>query len=553
MIEAVQTLEQTARLQGNAEKFDAMVRMLRRLCDRQQHRSAAVLGEICALFGVYNHTGTFFSQDLEQVLTLIGARTIKMGRARPDRHAADPIKRILHVLTIAKPVGGDSRYVWRWINQDIDRHHSVALTRQSSFEIPAILRDAVTNRGGEIHVLDANDEDVIERARALRTLVSDYDAVFLHVHVEDIVPAIALFEGVDLPPIVLVMQADYQLVVGLTVSDAVVHVRQSGRRLSQYRRGVNEERLGFLPIPLEPVVRKLSQSQARRQLDLPEEAVVLLSIARSVKYTRVVDPSFIDLAVMILSRHPNAIMIVVGATETAEWQKGSRSTQGRLKAVGPRIDTAAFYEAADIYLDSYPFASNTSLLEAGSLGLPLVAYFPFSEGVEVLGADAPGIDGVLMKTRTIPHYMETISSLIEDPARRKHVGEKTRNQILEHHVGKYWHDSLKETMALVASTSPRSRANIVEPASQREDLDHVLASLFRHEAPLGNLISRFAARLDYTARVRLLLSLSRIDRSFSFQLLLPRTLARVVGRHFHGWRRLPGLRHIVRSSASHET
>ena len=38
--------------------------------------------------------------------------------------------------------------------------------------------------------------------------------------------------------------------------------------------------------------------------------------------------------------------------------------------------------------NSFPIPSNTSLLEAGLYGLPLVTYYPFGDGCEVMGADS---------------------------------------------------------------------------------------------------------------------------------------------------------------------
>src|SRR5690606_12343399 len=95
--------------------------------------------------------------------------------------------------------------------------------------------------------------------------------------------------------------------------------------------------------------------------------------------------------------------------------------QNRIIALGERIDTAAYYQAADIYVDSFPFGSTTSLLEAGSCGVPLVGLFPFSERSAILGPGTPALARCLIRVRALHDYHGVLSRLILDGDLRREL------------------------------------------------------------------------------------------------------------------------------------
>ena len=70
---------------------------------------------------------------------------------------------------------------------------------------------------------------------------------------------------------------------------------------------------------------------------------------------------------------------MVGAGERPDWTAAVERTNGRIVTYPERAGTSVLYDAADIYVDSFPAVSITSLLEAGSLGIPLVTRDPFGE------------------------------------------------------------------------------------------------------------------------------------------------------------------------------
>src|SRR5690606_34285328 len=79
----------------------------------------------------------------------------------------------------------------------------------------------------------------------------------------------------------------------------------------------------------------------------------------------------------ILDRNLLAHLYVVGETLQGLAPYLRSSLHDRLHFVGPVDDAKLYRASADVYLESFPFGSQTALLEAALSGLPVVpAYAP---------------------------------------------------------------------------------------------------------------------------------------------------------------------------------
>lgn len=406
---------------------------------------AAVYAQIAADHAVWNHAGVWTSSKMEEMLLAIGQQ-LKPDRIGKTGTREDSRVRVLHVLTEAYGIGGHTRLVWRWIQEDRTRSHSVALTRQGGTPMPQALIDAIRSSGGDVTFLDKKMGGLLARARALRKLSVGFDYVVLHVHPYDVVPVIAFAEKHDCPPVILLNHADHLFWVGVSVSDVVAHIRDAGLKLSRERRGIEEDRCVILPIPVTLPARQLSRAQARQQLSLAENAVVLLTVAVPFKYEPILgEASFIDAVLPVLSRHEQLVLLVVGPEPNGQWERGVRESNGKIRVYGKREDTGIFYQAADIYLDSFPAASLTSMLEAAGYEVPLVAFSPFREEAGVLAADSPGFADTLIAPKDIESYRAEISRLAENMELRTQLGERTKESIAHIHVGTNWTGFLENT------------------------------------------------------------------------------------------------------------
>ncbi len=492
---------------------------------------ATVHAEIAANYAMSKHPGLFASPRLESVLLTIGQQAIRpaYGLQRQDRSGQMP-RHILHVLTRAFGIGGDARMVWRWIQQDSGRQHSVALTRQGPVPVPPALRDAASAAGGRTYVLNQQMGSMITWASTLRKIAASVDTVVLHIHPYDVVPFLALADKQYTPPVIYVDHADHAFWIGTSISDVVAGLRVSGATLARTRRGIAPERSYILPTVLPPLRRALSRVQAKRELGLDAGSVVLLSIARPHKYQPLGGLNFLAALLPVLEQHPRAMLLVIGPDQEGAWASASKQTQGRVRALGRREDTARFYQAADIYVDSFPIVSTTSLLEAGSYGMPLVSrYWPAAKGT-VLAADTPGLDRCLLQAGDEEAYHAILSRLIVDGEYRTQVGDQAREVISAIHHEPGWRSRVETLYEQVAGLPAVTPPSGVDDRCNAEEVDLWLPQVFRAEPDLERITQFHLQLMPPSARLANWFNLRKANNALSPGLLLPEWLGTWTGK-----------------------
>jgi Glycosyl transferases group 1 len=430
-------------IQQNFDVFRILVAQAREFEHQGKYNTSAAYAEMAAMHAGFKHCGLYVSPELEQVLLLIGQKALS-SRIRISQSTPPPElpKHVLHVTHGVSYLAGPPRFIQRWMQQDHERIHSLVLTEESPDDVPQNLRDIIANRNGKIY--GVRDGSYTVRAQKLREYAANVDLVVLHLAIFEVIPTIAFANKEQLPPVIYVNHGDHWFWQGVSISDVVVNLRQSGMKLSQERRGIESNRNVLLPTILELPRRKLSRTEAKRQLGLAENSVLLLSIARAGKYRTVDRINFADAHVQLLEQEDRAVLIVIGPGGAEDWSAAIQKTQGRIRVLGHTKETAVFLQAADIYVDSFPIPSVTSILEAGSYGIPLVTRFPFSNRSEILGSDAPGLVGNLIRVQNLEEYTIVLSRLINDEPFRVSLGEATQKKILETHLGCNWQHTLDQ-------------------------------------------------------------------------------------------------------------
>jgi len=258
---------------------------------------------------------------------------------------------------------------------------------------------------------------------------------------------------------------------------------------------------------------------------------VILSIARPHKYMTMDNQNFAAIHTPVLEKYKKAILLVVGPDESDEWKIENKKTNGRVLAFGKREDTAIFYEAADIYVDSYPINSITSLLEAGCYGLPLISRCPYPEESAVLCADAPGLTNRLIITRNLQEYHSRLSHLIENEKYRLDLGEETRQSISSLHGGALWNQSLNALYHQASNTPPLEWAIAKHDESLVDGLDFSLSQLQKDEPGLDDILKFHLRILPLDLRMRGWVDVVQKKHTFLPGLLLPEW----IGSRFERW------------------
>lgn len=381
------------------------------------------------------HPGTYVSTRLERVVAEV-ARTLPDWSGEP-RHREGPgwPAHVLHVLSEAYPIGGHTRMASRWIEADRARRHSVVLTRQRNLRVPDHLQRAVASAGGSLHRTD--DGSLLDRAAQIRTLAAGHDLVVLHIHPYDAVALAGLADRAATgPPVLLVNHADHVFWLGAGFADLVIHLRDSGAEVSRTRRGIEPARHTYLSSPLPLPLRQHTRGDAKHALGIDPAAPVFVTVASSHKFAPMDDVSFLALVEPVIARHPTATLLAVGAPATGAWEAAAARTGGRIRALGHQADPTPYFEAGDVYLDSYPLVSVTSLLEGALYGMPVVTYRP--EELGPLASDDRGIGAGLLSADSVPDYHALLRSLLADDVVRARLGGAAHAGVADLHTGDGW-------------------------------------------------------------------------------------------------------------------
>ena len=402
-------------------------------CERGRDESAACYAMIAADLFWHNHAGTFASPELETMLSTLAGRlpdTPRLAHGQGD---------VLHVLTRAYPIGGHTRLARRWIEQDDQRSHSVLLTHQGRHAPPAWLSEAVTASGGEVLRIDAMVSGLRNRAAALRAIATGYEQLVVHSHPDDVIPLMAFADASKRPPVVFVNHADHVFWLGVAIGDVIANLRRSADVLSLERRGIEASRIVRVPIPIDTITRHRSQTDAKATLGVADNQVLAISVAAPYKFTPLDDDSdILSLFVELVEAHPQLVVRIAGPSPEGRWARAQAATDGRLQAVGPVEDAALYYQAADLYFDSFPLTSATSILEAGAFGAPPVALRPAEFGGDLFQLDAPSLEAHACCFESVEDYKAQVERLVEHAEERRELGEAVAASVLATHSGAGW-------------------------------------------------------------------------------------------------------------------
>ena len=343
-------------------------------------------------------------------------------------------------MTQAYRVGGHTRVVERWIAFDQDREHTVLLTDQGNLKVPPVLGDV---SDGRLILLDGPTR--VSRVVELAGHLSDFDLVLLHINPFDAVAVAACAGTPDRPRTLLYNHGDHHFWLGLSAADVVVSARSSGEAITSSRRVRDSARSCILPIPiLDARPGGGAGDRLRRELSIDEAAPVSLTMADVWKFGPVGHQPLLSLIDRLLRDEPELHHLAMGVTEASRgWGAMLEAHPDRLHLLGRHDDTLPAQDAATLYLDSYPFSSITSALEAASRGLPVLSLYDANQGPFAM--DDVGL--VPVRAADADAWMATARRWVADGDAATRAGEIAREQCRGAHGEAAWRTQLEEVLA----------------------------------------------------------------------------------------------------------
>jgi glycosyltransferase involved in cell wall biosynthesis len=380
----------------------------------------------------------------------------------------DKKPKCLHVLTEAHSAGGSTGMAIRWIRKDANkRHHSIVILSQET-PLPKDIRDTVNISGGAVYVAEPQ-WSLVEKASWLRQLArAGASHVILHVAPNDVICG-AAFGDEGGPPVLLVNHAAHAYWTGASIADLVVNCRGSflERSWTIKHRGIS--RYVTVPIPLDegllpesPIRQTGVRTEAREVLGLPHDSTVILTVGARFKYMPTDDLDFISVFEEILQAIPDAYLICVGFTLDERWRAASHRLSDRVRCLGVLSASALsiVHDAADLYVEGFPFGTTTALLEAVIHKLPAV----LAPGLcpPPYASDGVALDATLTRWSTLEEYISHVLHLANDRQARNRLASDTFAAVRNHHAGEIW---MRYMEAAMAAAPAQHRAYVTGPTT----------------------------------------------------------------------------------------
>jgi hypothetical protein len=422
-----------------AKEFSRALRRARKAAATGNPELAVEWCRYAASLAWGENPGFFYCHEMEQLLMEIGRKYFKPTSAAPP--SVRRPQRFLHVMSTAYETGGHTRVVSCWIETCAQHapseHHSILISLQKGDPLPAWLGHSAQKTGGKIIVLPSG-LTWLQTAAEVRSRSLEFDAIILHIHPNDPLPNLALY---DQPrPILFFRHADHVFNLGLDVARVVADIRPQGHAMSIHFCG-KQSRKVMLPLPLlDGGMASCDKAEARKRLGLPLDNPTLLTIGSRLKFTPMEGYSFPTVIQSLCEANPQLHIVAVGLSELEPFPGLAQSMGGWFHPVGVVKDREIlelYYRAADIYLDAYPNSSLTAVLDAARHGLPVQRLFNRDRCL-MWGSDL-GLDSVMLGASTQEEFIRKVLEWLEWPEeRRSELGSRFRNAILDDHCGASW-------------------------------------------------------------------------------------------------------------------
>jgi len=435
---SVKEQQLASKLEKNNKVYSRYKDRAKALFSKTDYTNAAAYCQMAANFAWKSHCGLFSDPEIESLLRQIGEKTLEEHNQPTPISSFSALKKVLHVMTQAYETGGHTRLVWRWIAFDTSRVHSVFLTNQNDLKIPNKLQKAVEKSGGYIQCVHRPNTNLVKKAEELRQFIlsQGIELIVLHIHPYDVVPNIAFIGTFESMPVTFMNHADHVFWVGGSVSNLIANIRRSGEQLCFSRRGIGFDDSVLLPLPLDKPDLSTSKETARRAIGIDSDSTMVLTIASSYKFRAVGENDFRTIVLPFVKRFKKLELTIVGPSEDEKyWREARKLSGGKIRVLGSRKDISVFYRAADIYLDSMPVSSFTSLLEAASYGLPVLT---FGKSDTSLKMDDPSIPAEIVIDKSLKDFEGLFEALIVDKDHREKLGSQLRKSISEYHLPESW-------------------------------------------------------------------------------------------------------------------
>jgi glycosyltransferase involved in cell wall biosynthesis len=392
-----------------------------------------------ASFAWFAHPGYFVDIRLEQLCATIGNTIWNKTKESNVCTVKSEKRQVLHVASETYDTGGHTRIIFNIIRNDTQSVHSLLLTQQEILNVPEWLKEQIFISGGSITSVaefSLNKQvELLQKEITIPTL----DALFYHIHPDDAVSVSALSAN-PRPASLVINHADHVFWLGSALADVTVCYRSWALLFSKQYRASQE--VALLPTPIgslsrgEQEVTSEVKLNAKIKLGIPENSILILTVASSGKFIPSGKYNYFKTVGKLLKNNPNVLLKIAGVALSDDLQKLQYEFNEQIELLGVISEPNIYYKAADIYLDSMPFSSFTSLFEAVLFGCYPVLQFSPVDTLTI--ADEPCFKNIVTHAENEEHQISMLQYAIDNPEFRRTTGLACSQLVRDSYTGIGW-------------------------------------------------------------------------------------------------------------------
>ncbi len=173
---------------------------------------------------------------------------------------------------------------------------------------------------------------------------------------------------------------------------------------------------------------------SRATIGIPDDAVVLMSAGRNVKFQ---NADFWKNIAVLMNAYPDIYYVAVGVERSQILcliDSDISSIEKRIRFLGWRKDCVSLLTIADILIDTYPSGGGHVLVDAMALGVPFVSFannylHAFDQTDWSVAEEFVNIPELIVPRGDFHRFAEVAGRLISDKSYRKEMSDKCARQI----------------------------------------------------------------------------------------------------------------------------
>lgn len=436
-----------SRLLENKKFFLKTLKIAKLLFDEKKFNDCLMYIEKISYSAWYNFPGYYTSNCFESIIRNIALESLDFENVSIQDTTED---KTLHLFSEISSIGGHSKLIFSWIENDKNSKHYLMSTWQNFQEISEIAGSYQYKIDNNVFTYDQKLSIIEKSQKIVDTLKeNNFSRIILHIHPHDVIPSMIFSSNKLKSPVFFLNHAEHTYWLGVPVTDFLLQIRESNILKDSKNRNIPVQDQFFLPIPVD-------ESYSLKKTE--KNTFNIISIGRESKYEPNQEYNFYQEALKIVKKFEHVVFTIIGI----ELNNPNRKiySHERLIFIHPTRDINQYIENADLYLEGFPIPSFTSLLEPAMAGVPFIMHYNPASVYKVFEDNK---EKGIFYPKDLKSWEREVEKMITDENYRNLINNLQVKYLREKYSSQGWSMKLEEIKSF-----SKDKNHIVRPIPSKE-------------------------------------------------------------------------------------